>query len=188
MRAFHLIISLLISPCIFSQAIFDSTKVRSHILRTFDKFPQTNMDTLIAFNSILPSNSQKLEKKIKDLELIELTNHSKASVRIYALQTLIWRNQKYAWQLLQKNMTDTVDWLLLPIEDGVTAKTFIDELLENIVTGPSNNDITESQRAYIATLKTERRQSRRNFNIQQYLKNYKKTATNMTLQESLTTP
>ncbi len=174
MRAFHLMISLFISPCIFSQAIFDSTKVRSHILKTFDKFPQTNMDTLFVFNSILTSHSQKIKKNIKDSELIELTNHSKVSVRIYALQTLIWRNQKYVWQLLRKNMADTVDWLILPVEDGVVAKTFIDELLENIITSPSNNNLSESQMAYLAILKTERRESRKNFYIQHYLKNYQK--------------
>jgi hypothetical protein len=168
MRTLQLIAALLISTCTFSQASFDSTKIRSKILKVFAEIAETDSDTLAELYP-LSANFRKL-KKASVIELTELTNHPKVHVRIYALHALIWKSQKYAWQLLQKNAADTVNWLLLPVEDGIIPKTFIDELLDNVITSPDNIYLDENQKAYIAALKIKRRQSRINFTIQQYLK------------------
>jgi len=168
-----ILVILLYSSCEtgFSQFKTDSSNIRASVLFMFKDFPGNDSENIINY-AAAPFGNVK-PKKIRDAELMELTNHPKASVRVYATEALINRNHEMVWVLLDKHAADTADWLLLPSECQYEAMTLVDFLLEDFAVNTQEHPFTESQALLVKELKMKRKESIRYYWLKRYLQQQK---------------
>ncbi|MFT3911734.1 MAG: hypothetical protein QM737_20085 [Ferruginibacter sp.] len=132
MRLIALLLFCLFKINSFSQSHFDSSKIRMNILNKLNHFPPNNNQKL---SNTIFGFDYKTSKKISNLELIQLTNHPKVSVRMAALHLLVDRHVPETIELFTKNRYDTSHWCMAQFECFKDSTTFIDLLLHYFLPG-----------------------------------------------------
>ena len=159
-----LIVLLLLSTTLcFGQETFQSTKIRNSILILTSQFPQYDSFTFLTYLN----RYDTIFLEATPDELYELTNHPNPLVRRSAFHLMLSHATPKAFDLLEKNLSDTTQWFYVQRYSAkAELQTFADEILFHLSALSGWNDnfkFTPTQRNMAWAMIKRREEERKNY-------------------------